>query len=202
MVEDYLKLIKKLNLLSAEEEEELWRQFKENDQSTARLKLIESYQPLVFKLVNQSTGNQGLLMDLIQEGNIGLIEAVDSFDHQRGIRFSSFAVYHIKGRIKDYWQKGKKHYHLQLEQHLIPAGELTEQVVESILLLERIYRLIPQLPVKEQRVINGLYLDNKVPALLAQEMEISCSYLYRLQKRAVKRLRGKLSGFLKHWKEE
>ncbi len=195
-MEVYLKEISKLNILSPDEEMELWDQYKKKGNIESRQELIKSYQPLVFKLAKQINSDQGMIMDLIQEGNIGLIDAVDSFDPERGTKFTTFALYHIRGRILDYLDRGVRP---PLYDDGISA-EYLERIVENKFAFDKVKNILKELPIKEQNIIEGIYLADKKADLLAAEMDISLSYLYRLQKKAIRRLRGKLSNFIKNWK--
>lgn len=89
-LDKYLAELNKIELLEYQEEQELWQAYKECGSQQARKKLIESYQPLVFKAAApfRSLDN---LMDVLQEGTVGLIEAVEGFDYARGVAFSLFA---------------------------------------------------------------------------------------------------------------
>ncbi len=91
----YLLEVGKYNLLSAEEEAELARRIAEGDQA-ARQHLILANLRLVVNIAKRYR-NQGLsLMDLIEEGNLGLIRAVEKFDHTRKLRFSTYATWWIR----------------------------------------------------------------------------------------------------------
>ena len=151
----------------------------------ARQELIKIYQPFVFKMVKQINYDRELDLDLIQEGNIGLITAVDSYDPGRGVKFISFAAHFIRGRILDYLKKG---VNKPVFQESLFDNQLEERV-EKKYVLEKIKGLIEELPLKEKEVIKGIYLKEKKAEILAAEIGISTSYLYRLQKKAVRRLR-------------
>ena len=99
---DYYKRIEKLGkfVLDAEEEKELFRLYNEQDDLAAKEKLIVLNLRLVVS-VAKSYMNLGLpFMDLIQEGNIGLMKAVEKFDYNKGFKFSTFACSYISGTIK------------------------------------------------------------------------------------------------------
>src|SRR5207249_4001221 len=95
----YLKELQKIALLRPEDEQQLWYQYRIQKDAESRLRLIEAYQPLVFKLVMQIRPPDVVLMDMLQEGTVGLIEAVERFDPSRGVRFSTFAAYRVRGRV-------------------------------------------------------------------------------------------------------
>jgi len=95
----YLKDVRKYPLLKAEEEKELTKMMKNGD-SKARTKLIESNLRLVIKIAKKYQG-QGLeLIDLIEEGNLGLMKAVDKFEPDMDCRFSTYATWWIKQAIE------------------------------------------------------------------------------------------------------
>jgi len=98
----YLKEIGNFRLLSAEEEKLLGSQVKhgsKDEAQEARRHLIEANLRLVVSVAKRYVGQGLLLMDLIQEGNIGLIRAVDRFDYQRGYKFSTYATWWIRQSI-------------------------------------------------------------------------------------------------------
>lgn len=97
-IDMYLKEISNIPLLTPEQENELARKVAAGD-TKARRKMIESNLRLVVNTAKKYT-NRGLsLLDLIEEGNLGLIRAVDKFDHERGTRFSTYALWWIRQAI-------------------------------------------------------------------------------------------------------
>lgn len=95
----YLKDVKNYPLLTAQEEKELTMKMRDGD-TNARTKLIESNLRLVIKIAKKYQG-QGLdLIDLIEEGNLGLIKAVDKFEPNINCRFSTYATWWIKQAIE------------------------------------------------------------------------------------------------------
>jgi RNA polymerase nonessential primary-like sigma factor len=101
MINIYHRDISRFRTLSAEEEQELLKQVKLGDEQ-ARKTLIESNLRLVTKIARQYRRPKIELLDLIQEGNIGLIEAVDKFDAEMGYRFSTYAVWSIRKAIQEF----------------------------------------------------------------------------------------------------
>lgn len=94
----YLKEIGKIPLLSAEEESDLARRMDEGDESVKQL-LVEANLRLVVSIAKRYVGRGMLFLDLIQEGNLGLIKAVDKFDYKKGFKFSTYATWWIRQAI-------------------------------------------------------------------------------------------------------
>lgn len=94
----YLKEIGKVPLLSADEEIELAMRM-ENGDEEAKKKLCEANLRLVVSIAKRYVGRGMLFLDLIQEGNLGLIKAVDKFDYQKGYKFSTYATWWIRQAI-------------------------------------------------------------------------------------------------------
>lgn len=94
----YLKEIGKVPLLSAEEEIELAKRMEQGDEY-AKKKLCEANLRLVVSIAKRYVGRGMLFLDLIQEGNIGLIKAVDKFDWRKGYKFSTYATWWIRQAI-------------------------------------------------------------------------------------------------------
>ncbi len=94
----YLKEIGKVPLLSASEEVELAKRMAEGDQE-AKKKLAEANLRLVVSIAKRYVGRGMLFLDLIQEGNLGLIKAVEKFDYQKGYKFSTYATWWIRQAI-------------------------------------------------------------------------------------------------------
>ena len=94
----YLKEIGKVPLLSAEEEIELAQRMEEGDQE-AKKRLSEANLRLVVSIAKRYVGRGMLFLDLIQEGNLGLIKAVEKFDYRKGYKFSTYATWWIRQAI-------------------------------------------------------------------------------------------------------
>ena len=94
----YLKEIGKVPLLSAEEEIELAKRMAEGDED-AKKRLAEANLRLVVSIAKRHVGRGMLFLDLIQEGNLGLIKAVEKFDYQKGFKFSTYATWWIRQAI-------------------------------------------------------------------------------------------------------
>ncbi|MFH1048286.1 MAG: sigma-70 family RNA polymerase sigma factor [Patescibacteria group bacterium] len=98
-IQMYLREIGKVPLLSGEEEIELAKR-KEKGDKEAEKKIIEANLRLVVSIAKKFTGSKGLsLLDLIQEGNIGLFRAVEKFEYRKGYKFSTYATWWIRQAI-------------------------------------------------------------------------------------------------------
>ena len=94
----YLKEIGKVPLLSAEEEIDLAQRMEQGDES-AKKRLAEANLRLVVSIAKRYVGRGMLFLDLIQEGNLGLIKAVEKFDYRKGYKFSTYATWWIRQAI-------------------------------------------------------------------------------------------------------
>ena len=94
----YLKEIGKVPLLTLEEEIDLSRRIEQGDES-AKQKLSEANLRLVVSIAKRYVGRGMLFLDLIQEGNLGLIKAVEKFDYRKGFKFSTYATWWIRQAI-------------------------------------------------------------------------------------------------------
>ncbi|NLW00539.1 MAG: RNA polymerase sigma factor RpoD [Clostridiales bacterium] len=94
----YLKEIGKVPLLTAEEEIELAKRMEQGDENAKR-KLAEANLRLVVSIAKRYVGRGMLFLDLIQEGNLGLIKAVEKFDYRKGYKFSTYATWWIRQAI-------------------------------------------------------------------------------------------------------
>ncbi len=200
MFDEYFRELQKVALLRPAEEAALWRRYRGAGDAESRLRLIESYQPLVFKLATQLRPPEGLLLDTIQEGTVGLIEAVERFDPTRGVRFSTFAAYRIRGRMLN--ALGRRGTDLSLE-HLLGSdlvpnsalgdaeAELSLLRVEDRVLFDQIREAMGTLSSRE-RVVLRAFLTRAEPREVAAGLRISLSHFYRLQKQAIERLKATL----------
>ncbi len=94
----YLKEIGRVPLLSADDEMELAKRI-ENGDEEAKRRLAEANLRLVVSIAKRYVGRGMLFLDLIQEGNMGLIKAVEKFDHKKGFKFSTYATWWIRQAI-------------------------------------------------------------------------------------------------------
>ncbi|RHA10437.1 RNA polymerase subunit sigma-70 [Megasphaera sp. AM44-1BH] len=212
MLETYLKELQQIKLLDPEEERALWRAYKDQGSQESRRRLIEQYQPLVFREAMRWHIPRDMLQDALQEGTLGLIEAVERYDYRRNVAFPIFAVHRIRGEILDFLQKENKRSSLSLDEpdengvtlrDQLPdrAEDLAERTGRQIL-FEHVAQTLQRLPQKEQIVVEGVYLKDQQQKSLAHDLSVSLPYVYRLQKRGIRRVRGMLSRFIHDNKEK
>ncbi len=209
-LEEYLQELSHVKLLEPAREQELWRLFKEEQDEASRRLLIESYQPLVFKnaLPFRSMEN---VMDIIQEGTVGLIEAVENFEPSRGVAFSLFATHRIRGRMLNFLKKEGNVDLACIDGYSGIEGEtspkdaiadsampIAEQAEEHVLAGE-LHLALERLPQKERLVLENIYLKSAEVREVADLLDVSTSHIYRLQKTGIRRVRGMLSKFMQYW---
>ena len=210
MLQKYLTELKKIKMLSSEEERELWIREEEGDEA-AHQKLISSYQPLVFKTAVQFHMPEEVTLELIQEGTVGLLEAAESYDYTKGVAFSLYAVHRIRGRMCDFMNREFSRDELSLDREtadgwslaeFIPGLQLLpEEVAERHAVSSRVSQAIDRLPQKEKQVLQGIFLENKTPSVLAADIKVTPGHIYRLEKQGVRRIRGMLSRFMRDFKK-
>ena len=206
----YVEELSKIETLKLPLEQKLWESYKEAEDREARRMLIEAYQPLVFKQAMQFRLADNI-MDIIQEGTVGLIEAVENYDYQRGVAFSLYAVHRIRGRMLNFVKKeGRADLacidgadglceRAGVESELIDLAPSLSEQAENSLLAEQLQLALDRLPQKERLVISGVYLEQKEAKTVAEALAVSPSHIYRLQKTGIRRIRGMMSKFMQHW---
>ncbi len=207
---EYIEELKKIEVLDRQSEQSLWQSYKDCQDGAARQLLIESYQPLVFKqaLPFRSLDN---IMDIIQEGTVGLIEAVENYDYRRGVAFSLYAVHRIRGRILNFVKKeggadiacidGSEEQsgsRFNISELVDAAAPLPEQT-ERKFLAEQLQAALQRLPQKERQVISSVYLEQQEAKDVAAALALTPSHIYRLQKTGIRRIRGMLSKLMQQW---
>lgn len=211
MLQGYLEELRKTSLLEPEEELELWRRDAAGDEA-AHQRLMTAYQPLVFKIASSFRLPEADTMELIQEGMVGLLEAAESYDYKRQVAFSLFASYRIRGSMVDYLRHSTNKGMLYLDSELSKGFTLSDalpselaspsEVTEQHLLCEKVAQAMDRLPLKEQQVLQGMYLEDRPAQAVADAIDVSLGHVYRLQKQGVRRIRGMLSRFIHEFNKE
>ena len=158
-VKMYLKDIGRVPLLSGDDEIELARRMQEEGDEEAKKRLYEANLRLVVSIAKRYVGRGMLFLDLIQEGNLGLMKAVEKFDYQKGFKFSTYATWWIRQAIT-------RAIADQARTIRIPV-----HMVETINKLTRVSRILLQKLGREP-----------TPAEIAKEMGISEERVCEIQK--------------------
>ncbi len=198
MLEEYTRSLSQLKTLSREEESTLWKQYKEEDMLEARQELIEHYQPLVFREAMKYGLQEAMTLDLIQEGTVGLMEAVERFEPANGVAFSLYAVHRIRGRMLNFLEENRNEILLaEGEEEKVFLSKETPDTAFDLAdqkdMHQAISQAVQRLPDQEQSVIRSVYLNEQTALETATAMDVSTTYVYRLEKRGIRRLRGMLS---------
>lgn len=197
MLDEYKAFLATIRKLTREEEAVLWKQYKEEGLLEARQSLIEHYQPLVFREAMKYGLQEAVTLDLIQEGTVGLMEAVEKYNPSLGVAFSLYALHRVRGRMVDFLQENGKDL---LQDKGEEEAYLTETVPDTAfesadksVLHSTVDRAMSRLPEREQDVLRMVYLKEQSAQETAAAMDVSTAYVYRLEKRGIRRLRGMLS---------
>ena len=152
-------------------------------------------------------------MDLVQEGTIGLIEAVENFEPERGVAFSLYASYRIRGRMLNYIEKEAKTTRISLDNPrglsdgtiaadiLVDASMPVAEIAERNFLLDQMRAAMDRLPGKERLALNGVFIQEQEPRQVASSLQITPSHLSRLQKQGIRRVRGMMSRLMGEMKK-
>jgi RNA polymerase sigma factor (sigma-70 family) len=180
-LKDYLKEIDESSLLTAEEEYEYGKKVMDENDPWAREQLVRSNLRLVVNIAKKYGGRGMSLGDLIEEGNLGLIKAVDYFDPDRGTRFSTYAAWWIKQSIKRALLENIQPVHVPtymvslINQWRHAASEVEGRVGRK-LTLEEMADLM-HLPIRKAKVINRIVevLGNTGESFGADEQDDSAA---------------------------
>jgi len=138
-LQSYFDQIKKIPLVTFEDELELSRRIQKGD-TAARCHLIEANLRLVVKIAHMYLTQGVSLMDLIQEGNVGLMRAVDKYDYLKQVRFSTYAVWWIRQAITRY---------LFDKQRTIRLPQRKEEILRKV---QRAYHTLGQMYMRQPKI--------------------------------------------------
>ena len=108
MLSEYVSSLSHVRKLTWEEEMALWKRYKEDEDIEARQEIIEHYQLLVFKEAIKYPLQETVVLDLIQEGMVGLMEAAEKFNPDNGVAFSLYALHRVRGRMIDFLRQNQQ----------------------------------------------------------------------------------------------
>jgi len=173
--------------MDPERESALWL-LREQGDDQAREELILGYRSLVFWLARKLQVAPSRYQDLVQEGTIALINAVDHFDSKRNIKFITYAYYRIRGAMVNFLQRVEAKAPL-------PVEEMDELVAEPFDPEAEDWRLalmegMEHLSARESEIIEALLVQGRRARELADEKGIDVSQIYRIQRRGLAKLRA------------
>ena len=208
MFSDDVKKLADVQKLAPAEEGELWRAYKERGDEAARRRIIESYQPLVFREVMPYRALPAV-MDAVQEGTIGLIEAVERYDPTRGVAFSLYAVHRVRGRILDFLRRegrvdlpcleAETEAYETAKELLVDERPSVAELAEHHALVGVLGAAMERLPARERLVLEGVTIGGARAQTMAESLGVTPAHIYRLQQNGIRRIRGMLSRFMQNW---
>jgi len=165
----------------------LWALNAEGDDQ-AREELILGYRSLVFWLARKLQVAPSRYQDLVQEGTLALINAVDHFDPKRNIKFITYAYYRIRGSMVNFLQRVEA-------KAPVPVEEMDEMAVEPFDPEAEDWRLalmegMEHLSARESEIIGALLVEGRRAREVADEKGIDVSQIYRIQRRGLAKLRA------------
>ena len=207
-LESYIRAANTWPMLSADEERELAEKLHYQGDLEAAKKLILSHLRFVVHIARNYSGYGLPQADLIQEGNIGLMKAVDTFDSTRKARFSTYASRCIENELRMHFRRLRRGGTMVSLQETLEAGKedtaltFSDVLQDSFCMEEncerqeeaaRLRQLIEGLPARERKLILLRYGMAGQPPLTqletAQLLQISRSYVSRLETHALEQLR-------------
>lgn len=200
MLSEYVSSLSHVRKLSWEEEMALWKRYKEDEDIEARQEIIEHYQLLVFKEAIKYPLQETVVLDLIQEGMVGLMEAAEKFNPDNGVAFSLYALHRVRGRMIDFLRQNRQEVlvdmqdEIQAQPYLQSAtGDTAFESADFDSLNHAVSSAFSRLPGREQDVLRNVYYKEKTAAETADAMDVSTAYVYKLEKKGIRRMRGMLS---------
>ena len=200
MLSEYVSSLSHVRKLTWEEEMALWKRYKEDEDIEARQEIIEHYQLLVFKEAIKYPLQETVVLDLIQEGMVGFMEAAEKFNPDNGVAFSLYALHRVRGRMIDFLRQNQQEVlvdmqdEIQAQPYLQSAtGDTAFESADFDSLNHAVSSAFSRLPGREQDVLRNVYYKEKTAAETADAMDVSTAYVYKLEKKGIRRMRGMLS---------
>jgi RNA polymerase sporulation-specific sigma factor len=172
--------------LSREEEAQLWSLAKSGNDE-ARERLILTYRSLVFWLARKFRVSRASFPDMIQEGMLALIDAVDRFEPERGFRFATFAYYRIRGKMVNFLERVEAKAPLPVdEDEYIQVEEADQDRLDWAISLEE---GLARLRGREAAVVQALLVEGEKARVYAKDQGVDVSHIYKIQRKAMAKLR-------------
>lgn len=178
--------------LDPSEETGLWRALAEGSEE-ARERLILAYRPMVFWLARRFRVPYSAYSDLIQEGMLGLISAVDNFDPSMKNKFTTYAYYKMYGSMINFLQRSEMKAPMPVEDEVLDRPVAQDRYEGAIDMIEwglAIEEGLDSLPSKEKDVVHSLMIEGRRAADVAHEHGVGVSHIYRVQRKAIARLKS------------
>ena len=175
-----------------EEEINLWRDCSNGDE-LAREDLILSYRPMVYWLAKKLKVPYNTYPDLIQEGMVALIGAVDAFDVTRNNRFSTYAYYKIRGRMINFLQRVEAKAPLPVDEIVFVEEDTISALVHNDMEVSEwtidLRQAMDTLSLREADIINALVVEGRAARDVASEVNLDISHVYRIRRKALTKLK-------------
>lgn len=173
--------------LPPEEESLLWLQVLKGDEK-ARETLILAYRPLVFWMARKFAVSHSVYPDLIQEGMMALIKAVDKFDPTRRSRFSTYAFYRIRGQMVNFIQRKEARAPYPVDESCLDIRDpFSPEKIDDLI---SIGQGMKELPEREAEIISSMVIDGKEAKDVAAAHGLDVSHVYRLRRKGLFSLRN------------
>lgn len=177
-------------------ESKLWEHCSSGDEA-AREELILAYRPMVYWLAKKFRVPYNTYPDLIQEGIIALINAVDAYDSGRNNRFSTYAYYKIRGRLINYLQRVEAKAPLPVDEIFLTDENKLSSIhlaeVDSTEWTIDLQYAMSALTEREASIIHALVIDGRAAKDVATEINMDVSHVYRIRRKALSKLKEWLS---------
>ncbi|GHV53172.1 flagellar biosynthesis protein FliA [Synergistales bacterium] len=175
------------------DEKGLWVRVASGD-DRAREEIILAYRPMVFWLAKKFHVPYNSYQDLVQEGIVGLIMAVDNFEAERGNRFITYAYHKTRGRMVNFLQRSEAKAPLPVEDEYLEIGRSFEpDDIDKLEWSLSVDAGLASLPEREEDIIRTLIIEGGKAADVAAKHGVGVSQIYRLQRAAIARLQKVLT---------
>jgi RNA polymerase sporulation-specific sigma factor len=171
------------------EENELWKKTGLGDEKS-REKLILTYRPMVYWLAKKFHVPYSSYPDLIQEGMVGLIAAVDNFEPARSNKFITYAYYKIKGRMANFLQRSEARAPMTVDDEYFERSDSFDADLDIIEWRVSLGEGLDKLPAREKDILRSLVMEGRDIREVACDYGVGVSHIYRLQRRAVDKLKN------------
>ncbi|MCR5336774.1 MAG: sigma-70 family RNA polymerase sigma factor [Synergistes sp.] len=175
-----------------DDEPQMWKDCSAGS-AEAREKLILANRPMVYWLAKKLKVPYDTYQDLIQEGMLALIGAVDSFDPERGVRFSTFAYYRIRGRMINFLQRVEAKAPAPVDETELSGSYDTQLAFSEADRSEwsiDLENALSQLSERETEIISALIMEGRIAREVADEKNIDVSHVYRIRRKALAKLKS------------